>query len=247
MHALIEQYSNNLKESQNAIKFVIDRGISKTLIDNQLIGYCSYATRARFPLMKGRITVNINDVHGNFIALAGRQFPPTIDQTVNALYTYYKDTNKAQIKINKWLKSKWINEPYVKSNHLYNLDLAKQFAREKNYLVLVEGYFDALVLYGHGIQNVAAISGLTCSDVQCALIARYCDNVILFLDGDERGIAGATKNQEKIKNCDLFCSNIVLPENYDPDEFVLKYSADKVKSMFDEAILTKKEKIKIKI
>jgi hypothetical protein len=41
-------------------------------------------------------------------------------------YNYFYTTKEGREWISKWMKGKWINEPYQKSKHLFNLDKAKQ-------------------------------------------------------------------------------------------------------------------------
>ena len=74
--------------------------------------------------------------------------------------------SKCADKINKWNKGKWINEPYQKNRNLFFLDIAKTMARQKNYLILTEGYFDVYSFYDNGLENVVALCGTAISDQQ---------------------------------------------------------------------------------
>ncbi|MDI7252305.1 MAG: DNA primase, partial [Actinomycetota bacterium] len=58
---------------------------------------------------------------------------------------------------------KYLNSPetpvYVKSRHLYALNLSRREIVKEGFAVLVEGYTDVILLWQHGIRNVAATLG----------------------------------------------------------------------------------------
>jgi len=56
----------------------------------------------------------------------------------------------------------------------------------------VEGFFDTFKIHQAGHHNVAALMGSKLSDRQADLIGTNFDEVILMLDADEAGRAGAT-------------------------------------------------------
>ena len=71
---------------------------------------------------------------------------------------------------------KYLNSPetavYHKGRSLYGLGKGKKAIQGNGYLVLVEGYMDALALVSHGIRNVAATLGTALTSDQVRLIKR---------------------------------------------------------------------------
>ena len=66
------QFLRNYNENKIVQEYFKTRNLSNKILDNNLVAFCPSYSRYEFPLLKGRLIVPIKDVHGNFIALAGR-------------------------------------------------------------------------------------------------------------------------------------------------------------------------------
>ena len=226
-------FVRNLLESNIAKKYIKSRSLSSKLIKDELLGYCSPHSRYSFPLLKGRLIVPIRDVDGNTIALAGRQIPEVEETTIQSFWDNYGfEPAKCEDRINKWKRGKWINEPYQKTRNLFFLDKAKSEALRRNYLILVEGYFDVYSFYDNGYQNTCALCGTSISEYQIALAARYCDNIVLVMDSDDAGMIASEKIISKVKESSMNVKRILLPSGMDPDDFAKEYDI----SFLDESI-----------
>ena len=227
------QFTRNFKDNKYAKNYYKSRGLSENLIDENLIGFCPIYSHYSFPLLRGRLVIPINDVYGNIIAIAGRQIPEIKNEVVQGFWeSFGSDPAKCQERINKWNKGKWINEPYIKSKNLFFLDKSKYEVLEKNYIILVEGYFDVYSFYDNGVKNVAAVCGTSVTDHQIALASRYCDNIVLIMDSDDAGKNAANKMSLKIEDLGLNAYKIFLPVGMDPDDFAKNYDL----SFLDESI-----------
>jgi len=71
---------------------------------------------------------------------------------------------------------KYLNSPetpiYTKSNILYHLDRAKEAIRREGFVILVEGYMDAIAVARAGITNVVASCGTSFAEGQAQLLRR---------------------------------------------------------------------------
>ena len=227
------QFLRNYNENKVVQEYFKTRNLSNKIIEHNLVAFCPSYSRYEFPLLKGRLIVPIKDVHGNFIALAGRQIPELKDQTVQAFWDLYgHEPAKCADKINKWSKGKWINEPYQKNKNLFFLDIAKTMARQKNYLILTEGYFDVYSFYDNGLENVVALCGTAISDHQVALASRFCDNLVVVMDADDAGKIASEKVVKKIEELGLNAVRLFLPRGMDPDDFAQRFDV----SFLDETI-----------
>lgn len=243
-----EQFSNNLIENVTVQTYLIERGFNIEFIKSGNLGFCSSYSKYMFPLLRGRIIVPINDCNGNLIALAGRQFSPFEDMTIQSFWdSFGSEPAKAQDRVSKWRKGKWLNEPYQKSKHLFNLDKAKNDIRKSNLVFIVEGYFDALILSCLGITNVVATCGTALSEHHLALLFRYCDQVVLMLDGDDAGILASEKMLEKINQNEMTGYRLVLPLKYDPDTFLLEFGVDVFKHTIERLLNNENRILNIKI
>jgi len=93
---------------------------------------------------------------------------------------------------------KYLNSPetpvFHKGRVLYWLDVTARYIRSQDEAVIVEGYMDAVALYGAGLKNVAAILGTAFTLDHGKLIRRMTPNVLMLLDGDRAGIQGAERS-----------------------------------------------------
>ena len=118
---------------------------------------------------------------------------------------------------------------------------------EKNYIVLVEGYFDAYSLYDNGVENVAAICGTSISEYQIALALRYCDNIILLMDSDGPGRIASKNNSEKIESLGGKVLNLFLPLGFDPDEFAQNYNLDFIDNIVNNMLAKNQKDLYIRV
>lgn len=230
---VFDQFVRNYKENDTAKSYYNSRGLSQKLVDDNLIGFCPIHSKYSFPLLRGRLVIPINNVYGETIAIAGRQIPEYKEKTISGFWESFGDEPaKCQDRINKWNKGKWINEPYQKTKNLFFLNHTKNEVMKKNYIVLVEGYFDAYGLYDNGVKNVAALCGTSISDYQVALASRYCDHIVLLMDSDDPGKNAANNITKKIEDLGGKSYKVFLPYGFDPDDFAKNYDL----SFFDESI-----------
>jgi DNA primase len=89
--------------------------------------------------------------------------------------------------------AKYKNTHFSKGKYLFGLDKAKSAIVREGEAVVVEGQFDTIFAHSKGICNVVAIGASNLTFEQFALLYRYTDNVVMLLDDDKAGVAGAEK------------------------------------------------------
>ncbi len=121
---------------------------------------------------------------------------------------------------------KYINSPetpvYVKGDHLYGLNLAKDAIRREDRAVVVEGYLDCILPYQAGMHSIVASLGTALTPRQVRLLKRYTHNVCLVYDGDMAGQAASIRSLEIFIDEGVNLTVAVLPDGYDPDSFVVE-------------------------
>ncbi|MFA5099835.1 MAG: DNA primase [Candidatus Omnitrophota bacterium] len=134
---------------------------------------------------------------------------------------------------------KYINSPetpvYVKGNHLYGLDLAKEPVKEADRVVVVEGYLDCIMPYQAGMRNIVASLGTALTPNQARLLKRYTHNVCLVYDGDMAGQAASIRSLDIFIDEGINLTIAVLPQGLDPDSFVKKNGIGQFKDLVDHA------------
>ena len=122
---------------------------------------------------------------------------------------------------------KYMNSPetpvYNKSRVLYGLYQAREAIREKEFVVLVEGYADLITVVQAGIANIVASSGTALTVEQIQLISRYAHTVTLVYDADSAGSKATLRGGDLILERDLDVRVAPLPPGEDPDSFVRKH------------------------
>jgi DNA primase len=138
------------------------------------------------------------------------------------------------------IAGKYINSPetpiYNKSRVLYGLFHAKDFIRQEDNALMVEGYADLISLYQAGIKNVVASSGTALTEDQLKLIGRYSKNLTLVYDADTAGSSATVRGIDLALEHDLNVNIIELPEGDDPDSFVQKYGGNEFRERLLNAI-----------
>ncbi len=124
---------------------------------------------------------------------------------------------------------KYLNSPetaaFNKRKNLYNLNLVRKI-KNLQYVVLVEGYMDAIALYMYGIKNVVATLGTALTAEQARLIKRYVSGVVVSYDGDEAGQKATARALDILAGAGLDVRVISMPGGLDPDEYLKKYKKD---------------------
>ena len=124
---------------------------------------------------------------------------------------------------------KYINSPeshyFKKRNMLYNLNLAKNSAREKKNLLICEGYMDVISLYQNNIKSVVAPLGTSFTQEQLELTWKYTNKPTVMFDGDDAGVRASYK--AALMSLPFLIPNkslqfIRLPKDNDPDSFLEK-------------------------
>jgi len=166
-----------------------------------------------YDFFRNRVTFPIKEVTGNVVAFGGRDLGDN--------------------------PAKYINSPesvvYRKSRVLYGLHEAREAMRKTRQAILVEGYFDLLRLADVGIQQVVASCGTALTTEQAALIRRYAQDVVIVYDGDAAGTKAALKATGTLSAAGLQVRALCLPDNQDPDDFVLDQGPEAFLKLVEEA------------
>lgn len=119
---------------------------------------------------------------------------------------------------------------FAKSKLAYGLYQAQKHIREKDEVVLVEGYFDVLALHAAGFQNVVASCGTALTPDHLAVFKRFASRITLLFDGDKAGVAATERAMELGLQHGLVLNGAVMPEGLDPDEILFDQETGAPKS-----------------
>jgi len=95
---------------------------------------------------------------------------------------------------------KYLNSPetplFSKGRVLYGIDLAKRAIREKDQVIIVEGYTDVISAHQRGFRNVVASMGTALTENQVRELKRLTKRFVLALDADKAGDAATRRGLE---------------------------------------------------
>jgi DNA primase len=139
-------------------------------------------------------------------------------------------------------KPKYLNSPetplFSKGRQLYNLNQAQKVARDKNEIVVVEGYMDVIALAEAGFPQAVAPLGTALTEAQIELLWRMAPEPILCFDGDAAGQKAAARSVERglpILKPGLSLRFAWMPAGQDPDDLSRSGGAAAVRAVFDRA------------
>ncbi len=142
--------------------------------------------------------------------------------------------------VNKGIEPKYLNSPetaiFYKSKVLYGLNLAKQYIKEKNNAVLVEGQMDVISSFQAGVKNVVASSGTALTEDHINILSRYTPNIVFAFDSDSAGKIATKKaiTMAVLKNINT--NVVVLPEGFKDAGDVIQKDKNLWKKLVDSAI-----------
>ncbi len=133
--------------------------------------------------------------------------------------------------------NKYLNSPetiiFNKRKNLFALNFARK--TKLGYLILVEGYMDAISLHQFGFDCAVASLGTSLTEEQATLISRYVDQVILLYDSDEAGQRATNRAIPILERAGIRVKVLHIKDAKDPDEFLKKFGADKFKLLLEES------------
>lgn len=236
----VKYFQNNLSSSygRDAKGYLASRGITDEVIKEFEIGLSlesrddltkllvkkeyDLATLNRIGLSSDdhdiyndRIMFPLYDVSGNVVGFSGR---------------IYKDNGQ-----NKYLNTKE-TDIFKKGEMLYHYHIAREECRLKKSVIVMEGFMDVIRASTIGIKNTVALMGTALTKEQIGLLKRLSNNIILCLDGDDPGVRAATSIGEELLGQGVEVKVVVLPDNDDPDSFILKHGKERFFGLIDAAV-----------
>ena len=236
----LKLYQNNLSSNlgTSAKEYLHKRGITDELIKIFKIGL---ATTSKDSLTK---ILNSKDYTNREIELYGLG-TGTNDLYINRIMFPLFDISNNIVGFsgriyNTSSSSKYINTKetpiFKKGELLYNYYNAKDSVRLLKKIVLVEGFMDVIRLYSINVTNAVALMGTSLTKEQINLLKRLSLNIILCLDGDGAGRKAMSVNGALLEEAGFNVTVVELPDNLDPDEYILKNGKDSYMSLLDNAI-----------
>ena len=210
---IIKEFQIGLSLKHNTLsqiltkKFKPDEVLKSGLVGKNDRGY--------YDLFYDRIMFPLYDLDGNPVAYSGRIY----NKQDNSKYFNTRET-----------------EIFKKGELIYNYHRAKEIARRKNQVIVMEGFMDVIRAYTIDVKNVIAMMGTAVTDTQAHLTKRMAKDIILCFDGDEAGAKATMSCSNELIKLGVTPKIVRLEDNLDPDEYIQKYGKEAFQRKIDNPI-----------
>lgn len=223
-------------KGNKALSYLNKRGISQEVINdfrlgyapdgwNNFVTYCLKNKKSLSLVEKTGLVIPKKESRGFYDRFRDRIIFPIID--INSRIIGFGG------RVMDDSKPKYLNSPesvlYNKSRSLYGINMAKDECRKTGIVYIVEGYFDLIALYQHGIKNVVATLGTAMTLEHLQLLKGFIGKngrVLLVYDSDEAGLKAAQRSIGIFDKGYVDARILKLPDGYDPDSYIFNFGKE---------------------
>ena len=238
------------KMGEEARQYLYDRGLDDEVLRHFQIGLAPAEGNYLYQSVSGKFSENIladsglfhiSDMGTMYDAFQDRIMFPLSDDTGRViafsgrLWREPAEGAKPQGKYKNSRSTLLFNKSY----ELYHLDKAKQVAKKKHELYLMEGFMDVIAAYRAGIENAVASMGTALTQEHVAHLSKFTKKVILAYDGDKAGRLATAKALEVLEKQEV--EVVQIPDQMDPDEYLNKNSPQALADLLEKTRLSRVE------
>ena len=198
-HMLLADYYNyilmNTKEAEEALKYLLDRGLSVDVIKHFNIGYAPRENNIALNFFNSnKIDLNImveagllgkNETGDYYDVFKDRVMFP-IKNNQNQVVAFSGRTMSSDKGVPKYYNTHE-TKIFEKRTVLYNFSDARAFIAKENEVIFCEGYMDVIKAHQNGIKNAVALMGTNIDNNKLNETLSLVSKVTLSLDNDEAG------------------------------------------------------------
>jgi DNA primase len=164
-------------------------------------------------VFRNRIMFPIKSINGDIIGFGGR----TIDNEEP------KYLNSSQTPV------------FSKGKVIFGLYNALPYIKKEKKAIIVEGYIDTVILHQYRLNNTISPLGTSLTIEQARILSNYADEVIIIFDSDRGGILASIKAADTFIEAGVYPRIVLLPQNLDPDEYIIKNGIDEMLNLINNA------------
>ena len=181
------------------------------LLDAGLAVKSSKGTGSIYDRFRNRLMFPIIDLRGNVIGFGGRVMDAS--------------------------EPKYLNSPetiiFNKRKNLFALNVARK--SKQGYLILTEGYMDAISLHQYGFDCAVASLGTSLTQEHARLLSAHTQKVVLTYDADAAGQNATQRAISMLEQTGVQVRVLRMQGAKDPDEFLKKFGADRFRLLLERS------------
>ena len=160
---------------------------------------------------RNRLMFPIIDVRGNVIGFGGRVMDDSTPKYLNSPETLI----------------------FNKRRNLFAMNFVKK--SKLGYIILTEGYMDAIALHQYGFDSAVASLGTSLTQEHADMLSKYTDEIVLTYDGDAAGQNATQRAIPMLEKTGLHVRVLRMRDAKDPDEYLKKFGADRFRLLLEDS------------
>jgi DNA primase len=233
-----DYYRQELRNAQNAITYLKNRGLTGEVAAKFGLGYAPDgwdSLRGVFPdydapaLVEAGLVIDRSEEEGG----NRKRYDRFRDRIMFPIRNIKGQVIGFGGRVLDGGEPKYLNSPetplFQKGSELYGLFEARQAIREAGYVLVTEGYMDVVALAQLGFPQAVATLGTACTPVHVQKLLRQTDHVIFSFDGDTAGRRAARRALDAClphAGDNKTLKFLFLPAEHDPDSYVREFGTD---------------------
>lgn len=241
LQAAVGFFTDQLRKSSFARKYLEDRQIPPELIERFGLGYAPDGWRNLIPALQAKVPVA--DLEAAGLAARSDKGGEPYDRFRNRLMFPIHNASGRLVGFGGRTlgddPAKYVNtnetDRFHKGFLLYGLHLAKREIRDTGRAVLCEGYFDVIGAVACGLEGSVAGMGTALTPEQAKQLARYAEEVVIAYDGDNAGDTAFRRALPLLLAEGMGVRRARFPGGHDPDSLRLDAGPEAVAAAIGEA------------
>ena len=191
------------------------RGVKQELLLKAGLVSESQKGQGIYDRFRGRVIIPIADERGRVVGFGGRVLDDSKPKYLNTQETVLFNKRKL----------------------LFGLDRSHRAIQEAGYAIVVEGYMDAISVFGAGVRNVVASLGTAFTVDHAKKLMRYAKEIYFCYDSDEAGQQATIRALSiVVRDTGAVVKVITVPDGKDPDEYIRKHGAEAFRGLVQKAL-----------
>ncbi len=226
-------------EGRQAVEYIVGRGLSRQTVTNFGLGFAppgwsglldamraqgysneelisaGLAIRSQkggiYDRFRNRLMFPIIDIRGNVIGFGGRVMDDSTPKYLNSPETII----------------------FNKRKNLFAMNVAKK--SKLGYIILTEGYMDAIALHQYGFDSAVASLGTALTEEHANLLSKYTERIVLTYDADDAGQNATRRAVPMLEKAGLKVKILRMEGAKDPAEYLKKFGADRFRLLLERS------------
>ena len=233
LEAIEKFYIKNLDLNQNAKKYLKDRGVYSSSIEEFGLGFVgnsssviNFLNSSMLPLPKAQDVgvIAIGDNGSPYARLVERITFPIYSSNANLIGFGGRTISNHP--------AKYINSPqtklFNKSRVLYGYHRAKDKIYRDKRIIICEGYLDVIMFHQAGFKESVATLGTALTNEHIPLLRKGEPQVILAYDGDKAGVEAGFRASQMLSASGFDGGIVLFQDGLDPADMIANGKADEV-------------------